>query len=119
MLKDTIKLINKPSKRLQHAQSNFIDSLRTIILFSEQLFTLFEPVIGPSSIVYANGQEWKDRKQWIYDSLKGKILESYIPTFIKVIVWCTVYWLLFIGSNLVCCKVKNIIVLFMSNNNAV
>ena len=26
MLKDTIKLINKPSERLQHAQSNFIDS---------------------------------------------------------------------------------------------
>ena len=52
--------------------------------FSEQLFSLFEPITGPLSIMYANGQEWEDRRKWIYDSLKGPVLESYIPIFIKV-----------------------------------
>ena len=50
----------------------------------EQLMPLFEPITGPHSIVYANGQEWEDRKKWIYESLKGVTLESYIPIFTKV-----------------------------------
>ena len=48
---------------------------------------LFEPVTGPLSIMYANGQEWEDRRKWIYDSLKGPILESYVPIFTKVNIW--------------------------------
>ena len=65
--------------------------MHTLLLFnnliSEQLFTLFELVMG-RSIGFAKGQEWRDRKQWTYGSLKGPILESYLPTFIKVNVRC-------------------------------
>ena len=64
--------------------------------------------MGPSGIDFANGQDWKNRREWIYDSLKGPNLESYIPTFTKVNVRCILT--VFIGSNLLCCKVKNIIV---------
>ena len=62
-----------------------------VILFSEQLFLLFEPITGPLSIVYANGQEWEDRRKWLHDSLKGPILESYIPIFTKVNIWLYLY----------------------------
>ena len=66
--------------------------MHTLLLFnnliSGQLFKLFELVMGRSSIGYANGQEWRDRKQWFYGSLKGPILESYLPIFIKVNVRC-------------------------------
>lgn len=55
-----------------------------IHIISEQLVPLFEPITGPLSIVYANGQEWEDRRKWLYESLKGTILESYIPIFTKV-----------------------------------
>ena len=51
---------------------------------SENLNLMFEPVTGPLSIVYANGQEWADRKKWLYGTLQGTILESYIPIFTKV-----------------------------------
>ena len=50
----------------------------------EDLVPLFEPVTGPLSIVYANGEEWEDRRKWLYESLKGTSLESYMPMFIKV-----------------------------------
>ena len=46
--------------------------------------SLFEPVVGPQSINYANGEEWEDRRKWLYESLKGTSLESYIPKFVKV-----------------------------------
>ncbi|XP_065890921.1 cytochrome P450 20A1-like isoform X4 [Dysidea avara] len=60
--KDTIKLTNRP----------------------KALVPLFEPITGPLSIVYANGEEWEDRRKWLYKSLKGMSLESYIPMFIKI-----------------------------------
>ena len=86
--------------------------MHTLLLFnnsiSDQLFTLFELVTGRSSIGYAKGQEWRDRKQWIHGSLKGPILESYLPTFIKVNVRCILT--VFTGSNLMCCEVKNVLV---------
>ena len=44
--------------------------------------------MGSSNIGSAKGQEWKDRKQWIYGSLTGSNLESYTPTFTKVNVSC-------------------------------
>ena len=66
--------------------------MHTLLLFnnliSDQLFKLFELVMGRSSIGYAKEQEWRDRKQWFYGSLKGPSLESYLPTFIKVNVRC-------------------------------
>ena len=34
--------------------------------------------------MYTNGQEWEDRRKWVYESLKGIALKSYIPIFIKV-----------------------------------
>ena len=51
---------------------------------TELLFTLFEPLVGPSSIQYANGQEWEDRRKWLYESLKGPFLEGYVSHFVKV-----------------------------------
>ena len=51
---------------------------------TELLFTMFEPLIGSDSIQYANGQDWEDRRKWLYESLKGKFLESYVSHFVKV-----------------------------------
>ena len=34
--------------------------------------------------MYTNGQEWEDRRKWVYESLKGIALKSYISIFIKV-----------------------------------
>ena len=65
-------------------------------------------MIGAASITYTSGQAWKDRRQRFYDPLKGPILESYIPTFIKVNVRCIL--IIILSSKLVCCKVKTIIV---------
>lgn len=45
---------------------------------------LFEPVTGPETIGYTNGEEWEGRRKWVYDPLKGTPLESYMPTFVKV-----------------------------------
>jgi len=53
-------------------------------IFTELLFTLFEPLITADSIQYANGQEWEDRRKWLYESLKGTFLEGYMPIFVKV-----------------------------------
>ena len=57
-----------------------------ICCITELLFTLFEPLIGSNSIQYANGQDWEDRRKWLYESLKGPYLESYVPHFVKVCV---------------------------------
>ena len=46
--------------------------------------TLFEPVTGPETIGYANGEEWEERRKWVYDPLKGMPLLSYMPTFVEV-----------------------------------
>ncbi|XP_065889636.1 cytochrome P450 20A1-like [Dysidea avara] len=62
LFKDTIKLTNRP----------------------KLLFTLFEPLITADSIQYANGQEWEDRRKWLYESLKGTFLEGYVPIFVKI-----------------------------------
>jgi len=50
------------------------------------LIPLFEPVTGPHAIVYTNGEEWEDRRKWLYGALSGKSLEGYMPIFVKVIV---------------------------------
>ena len=47
---------------------------------------MFKPLLGPLVIGYANGEEWEDRRKWLYASFQGTALESYIPIFIKVIV---------------------------------
>ena len=52
---------------------------------AELLFSLFEPLIGASSIQYANGEDWEDRRKWLYESLRGSCLESYISHFVKVL----------------------------------
>ncbi|XP_065913881.1 cytochrome P450 20A1-like isoform X2 [Dysidea avara] len=62
MLKDVIKLTNRP----------------------KQLFTLLEPIITSQSIQFANGQDWEDRRRWLYEAFKGPALESYIPIFVKI-----------------------------------
>ena len=49
---------------------------------TELLFTLIEPLVGPSSIQFANGQDWEDRRKWLYDSFKGPHLESYVSHFV-------------------------------------
>ena len=54
---------------------------------AELLFTIFEPLIGASSIEYANGEDWEDRRKWLYESLKGSCLESYISHFVEVVVY--------------------------------
>ena len=46
---------------------------------------MFEPLIGASSIQYANGEDWEDRRKWLYESLKGSYLESYISHFVEVL----------------------------------
>ena len=51
---------------------------------TELLVSSFEHIIGPLSISYANGQEWEDRRKWLYESLKGENLESCTPVFTKV-----------------------------------
>ena len=51
---------------------------------TELLFALFEPVIGSNSIQYANGQDWEDRRKWLYESFRGRFLESYVSRFVKV-----------------------------------
>jgi len=48
---------------------------------------LFEPVTGPETIGYANGEEWEDRRKWVYEPLKGMPLISYMPTFVEVSVY--------------------------------
>ena len=44
----------------------------------------FEALLTADSIEFANGQEWEDRRKWLYESLKGKFLEGYLPIFVKV-----------------------------------
>ena len=56
----------------------------SLCISTEMLFTLFEPLITADSIQYANGQEWEDRRKWLYESLKGTFLEGYVPIFVKV-----------------------------------
>jgi len=45
---------------------------------------MFEPILGLQSISYSNGEEWVERKKWVFKSLKGAFLEGYIPIFIDV-----------------------------------
>ena len=78
MFKDTIKLTYRPSRQTIKCLITFL------LLILELLFTLFEPMIGPSSIQYANGLDWEERRKWLYPTLRGKSLEDYIPIFIKV-----------------------------------
>jgi len=49
------------------------------------LFALFEPLFGPHSIAYANGQDWEDRRKWLYEPFKGPYLESYVSHFVEVL----------------------------------
>ena len=51
----------------------------------ELLFTMLEPLIGASSIQFANGEDWENRRKWLYESLKGSYLESYISYFVQVL----------------------------------
>ncbi|XP_065890917.1 cytochrome P450 20A1-like isoform X2 [Dysidea avara] len=77
--KDTVKLTNRP----------------------KELMSLFEPVVGPQSILYANGEEWEDRRKWLYESLKGTSLESYIPMFVKIANETANTWSQLGGDNIV------------------
>ncbi len=54
------------------------------VLFPEILYTLFEPLIGESSIQYANGLDWEERRKALYPTLRDECLEGYIPCFIRV-----------------------------------
>ena len=51
---------------------------------SENLFELFEPLIGSESIQYANGEDWEERRRRLYPTLKGAHLESYFGTFLSI-----------------------------------
>ena len=51
---------------------------------SEHMHLMLESIQGPLSITFANGQDWEERRKWLYGTLQGTILESYIPIFTKV-----------------------------------
>lgn len=53
-------------------------------LLAEALFALFEPLIGPASIQYANGADWEARRKALYHTLKGEYLDTYYPTFVQI-----------------------------------
>ena len=50
----------------------------------EELYKELEPLIGPASIQYANDEDWLQRKKWLYHTLKGEDLKSYLPHFVKI-----------------------------------
>ena len=54
------------------------------MFLTELLHMLFEPLFGLNSMQFVNGQDWEDRRKWLYESFKGSFLESYIPHFVKV-----------------------------------
>ena len=47
-------------------------------------FIAFEPLIGSTSIEYANDDEWEQRQRCVYHTLKGKELKEYFPVFVKI-----------------------------------
>ena len=49
-----------------------------------ELFKGFEPLIGASSIQYANNADWDQRSKCLYHTLKGEDLRSYFPHFVKI-----------------------------------
>ena len=51
---------------------------------TEELFRGFQALIGPASIQYANDEDWLQRRQWLYSTLKGKDLQLYFPHFVKI-----------------------------------
>ena len=51
---------------------------------TEELFKSVEALIGRASIQYANDEDWLQRRQWLYSTLKGKDLQSYFPHFVKI-----------------------------------
>ena len=44
----------------------------------------FEALLTADSIEFASGQDWEDRRKWLYESLKGTFLEGCVPIFVKV-----------------------------------
>ena len=48
------------------------------------LFKGFEPLATSSSIQFANGSDWEDRRKCLYSTLKGEDLESYFPFFVQI-----------------------------------
>jgi len=79
-----ICLLIKLSVLRYGVDSYMISAVCYMLYYLGALTPMFEPVTGPLSIVYTNGEEWEDRRKWLYKSLKGTSLESYIPIFIKV-----------------------------------
>ena len=79
-----MKLANSPKFLPYHFQfCSYAPDFTHLCCITGLLFTLFEPLIG-NSIQYANGQDWEDRRKWLYESLKGSYLESYVSHFVKV-----------------------------------
>ena len=49
------------------------------------LVKLFEPMTGPSSIVFANEEDWQMRQKCLYHTLEGTNLKSYFANFVSII----------------------------------
>ena len=47
-------------------------------------FKSFTPLIGESSIQFANGTDWENRRKYLYGVFKGDDLLSYFPYFVKI-----------------------------------
>ena len=56
------------------------------------LFALMEPLIGSSSIQYANGADWEERRKALYHTLRGEYLDNYYPTFLQIVDKTTRDW---------------------------
>lgn len=51
----------------------------------KSLFALIEPLIGAASIQYANGADWEQRRKALYPTLRGEDLDTYYPTFLRIV----------------------------------
>ena len=59
-------------------------STTTFSLTVAELFKGYEPLIGPSSIQFANGADWEQRAKYLYHTLREEELRSYFPHFVKI-----------------------------------
>ena len=60
------------------------DNSHCLSITTAELFKGFEPLIGVSSIQYANDADWDQRNKCLYHTLKGEDLRSYFPHFVKI-----------------------------------
>ena len=44
----------------------------------------FAPLLGKSSVLYANSTDWENRRRCLYGVFKGETLLSYFPYLVKV-----------------------------------